>query len=101
MVKDPDAFVARVQYLYEHPEDTAHDEVETADGRFLDRHTDVLRTADGRYLGRVWFFRDVTDRKLAEAKINQMARFDNPDRPGKSQRLRRGAPAGNRLGAPQ
>ena len=75
-VKDPNAFAARVQYIDEHAEDAAHDEVETADGRFLYRHTDVLRTVDGRYLGRVWFYRDVTDRKLTEAKITRMARFD-------------------------
>ena len=75
-VKDPVAFAERVRYLYEHAENAAHDEVETADGRFLDRHTDVLRTTDGRYLGRVWFYRDVTERKLTEAKITRLARFD-------------------------
>ena len=75
-VKDPDAFASRVQYLYEHPGDSGHDEIETVDGRFLDRHTDVLRATDGRYLGRVWFYRDITDRKLTEAKITRMARFD-------------------------
>jgi diguanylate cyclase (GGDEF)-like protein/PAS domain S-box-containing protein len=76
-VKDTNAFIARVRYLYEHPEEASHEEVELTDGRFIDRHTDVLRTADGRYLGRVWFFRDVTEAKRAEAKITQMARFDN------------------------
>jgi diguanylate cyclase (GGDEF)-like protein/PAS domain S-box-containing protein len=75
-VKDTNAFIARVRYLYEHPEEAAHEEVELTDGRLIDRHTDVLRTADGRYLGRVWFFRDVTDAKRAEAQIRQMARFD-------------------------
>ena len=71
---DPDAFIARVQYLYEHPGEAVHEEVETTDGRYLDRHTDVLRSSDGRYLGRVWFFRDVTERKLAEAEITRLAR---------------------------
>jgi len=75
-VKDPERFASRVQYLYEHPEDSGHDEIETVDGRFLDRHTDVLRTTGGSHLGRVWFYRDVTDRKLAEAKITRMARYD-------------------------
>jgi diguanylate cyclase (GGDEF)-like protein/PAS domain S-box-containing protein len=75
-VKDPIEFAERVRYLYEHPESAANDEVETADGRFLDRHTDALRTTDGRYLGRVWFYRDVTDRKLTEAKLARLARLD-------------------------
>ena len=43
-MKDPHAFVARVKYLYEHPEEGGRDELETTDGRFFDRHTGVLRT---------------------------------------------------------
>jgi diguanylate cyclase (GGDEF)-like protein len=73
---DPQAFVARVQYLYEHPEEESHDELETKDGRFIDRHTGVLRTAAGQYLGRVWFFRDITERREAEAQILRAARCD-------------------------
>ena len=100
-VKDPDVFVARVEYLYQHPEDAAQDEVETADGRFLDRHTDVLRTAEGRYLGRVWFFRDVTERKLSEAKITQMARYDFLTGLANRGLFVENAPEHDRQGAPQ
>ena len=75
--KDPDAFVARVRHIYEHTEEAEQDEVETADGRFLDRHTNVLRTADGRRLGRVWFFRDVS---AAQARGSQ----DHPAGPFRS-----------------
>ncbi len=73
---DPDAFAARVEYLYRHPEDGSYDELETRDGRFIDRHTGVLRTPAGEYLGRVWFFRDITERKRAEAQILRAARSD-------------------------
>jgi len=75
-MKDPQAFVARVRYLYEHPEEGGRDELETRDGRFFDRHTGVLRTPSGEQLGRVWFFRDITDHKLAEAEILRSARCD-------------------------
>ena len=75
-VLDPQAFAARVQHLYEHPEEEGHDELETKDGRFIDRHTGVLRTVAGQYLGRVWFFRDITERKQAEAQILRAARCD-------------------------
>ena len=37
------------------------------DGRILDRHSAPLRAADGTWLGRVWYFRDVTGDKRAEA----------------------------------
>ena len=67
--KDPEKFLARVQYLYQHPEEAGRDELETKDGRFIDRHTAALRGDTGQYLGRVWFFRDITERKRAEEEM--------------------------------
>ena len=75
-MKDPAVFGARVHYLYAHPEDVGREELETNDGRFIERHTSALRTAAGQHLGRVWFFRDITDRKQAEAEIRHTARHD-------------------------
>jgi diguanylate cyclase (GGDEF)-like protein/PAS domain S-box-containing protein len=73
---DPQAFLARVQYLYEHPEIEAQDRLETTDGRFIDRRTGVLRTARGDFLGRVWFFRDITEEvRLARQEELQNVRF--------------------------
>jgi diguanylate cyclase (GGDEF)-like protein/PAS domain S-box-containing protein len=75
-MRNPDAFSARVRYLYEHPEDTGTEELETIDGRTIERNTGVLRLPNGRYLGRVWFFRDITERKAAQAQILWTARSD-------------------------
>ena len=75
-MKDPIGFAARVRYLYLHPEEAGHEELEANDGRFIELHTSALRTANGLHLGRVWFFRDITDRKLAEAEIRHRARHD-------------------------
>lgn len=69
--KDPEAFLARVRYLYDHPEMSVHEEVEMADGRIIDRHTSSLRDETGKYLGRVWFFRDVTKQRWDEAAIRE------------------------------
>jgi diguanylate cyclase (GGDEF)-like protein/PAS domain S-box-containing protein len=76
MMKDGEAFLARVRHLYEHPEEAGSDELETKDGRFIERHTAGMRTPDGRYLGRVWFFRDITARRAAEEQIRHSARHD-------------------------
>jgi len=74
---DPQAFIARVQYLYAHPEAEGHDELETNDGRVIDRHTAALRSSGGQYLGRIWFFRDVTeDIRMAKEKELQSFRFE-------------------------
>ncbi len=68
-MKNPREFIARVRYLYEHMAEEANDELETSDGRSIDRHTQVIRTAAGTYLGRVWFFRDITEPKAAAQKL--------------------------------
>jgi diguanylate cyclase (GGDEF)-like protein/PAS domain S-box-containing protein len=75
-MKDPQRFSDLVHHLYDHPDETGRDELETIDGRFIDRLTVTLRPASGEHLGRVWFFRDITDRKQAEADALRMARHD-------------------------
>ena len=68
-VADPDAFIARVRELYEHPDQTARDEVQMRDGRVLDRYGAPVLDADGVYHGRIWVFRDVTAEKRAEERL--------------------------------
>jgi PAS domain S-box-containing protein len=63
---DPEEFVSRVKYLYEHKTQKSHEEIALKDGRTLDRYSAPMETKDGRYLGRVWYFRDITERKRAE-----------------------------------
>jgi diguanylate cyclase (GGDEF)-like protein/PAS domain S-box-containing protein len=75
-MRDADAFVARVRYFYAHPDEAGEDELETRDGRCIERHTTALRTPSGQHLGRVWFFRDITARKQAEAQMRHTARHD-------------------------
>jgi diguanylate cyclase (GGDEF)-like protein len=75
-VKEPEKFRLRVQYLYDHPAEASQDDLEMADGRVIDRHTIVLMKPGGEILGRVWFFRDITARKQAEAQALRMARYD-------------------------
>ncbi len=71
-VADPQQFVARVNYLYEHPSEKADDEVLLKDGRSFQRYTSPMWQGD-RYLGRVWFFHDISDYKRAEQKIREDA----------------------------
>jgi len=76
-VKDKGQFLSRVRYLYDHPEEHSHEEVETADGRIIDRHSASLYDAQRTYLGRIWFFRDITEKKRAAERIAAMARTDS------------------------
>ncbi len=66
---NPEDYAARVEYLYEHSDLTAHDELRPKDGRVIDRHTASLHDAKQKYLGRIWYFRDITERERANEKI--------------------------------
>lgn len=70
---DPEGFMARVAYLYEHPEERVRDELELVDGRTFDRYSAPVQTPDGVTHGRVWFFRDITERKRDEATLRFVA----------------------------
>jgi two-component system, cell cycle sensor histidine kinase and response regulator CckA len=69
---DPRAFLARVQHLYEHRQETGRDEIALADGRVFDRYSAPMFGPGGRYFGRVWYFRDITDRKRAEEERERL-----------------------------
>ncbi len=66
---DRQAFMTRVQYLYAHTDEGAHDELRLKDGRVIDQHTAPLRDAEQKYLGRIWYYRDITERERANDQI--------------------------------
>jgi diguanylate cyclase (GGDEF)-like protein len=69
LVKDPDGFQRRVRELYEHPDENDESHIELKDDRTLERYSTSLRGEEGAYLGRVWFFRDISERRNAERKL--------------------------------
>lgn len=71
LVKYPEAFLEKVMYLYDHPHEASRDEVEFKNGMVLDRYSAPVVGADGRYYGRIWTFRDITDRKQVEEALQK------------------------------
>jgi len=66
---DPEQFLSRVRQLYENRTETGRDELALKDGRAFERYSAPMLGEDGRYYGRVWYFRDITDRKRADREL--------------------------------
>ncbi|MFB6149445.1 MAG: PAS domain S-box protein, partial [Halobacteriales archaeon] len=71
-LEDPDAFIEKVEYLYEHPGEESRDQIRLTDGRVFDRYSAPVEGDDGTYFGRVWFFRDITERETREQILEQL-----------------------------
>ncbi len=67
----PEAYLDRVKWLYAHPRETSQDEVFLVDGRVLDRYSAPMLGPEGKYHGRVWYFRDVTERRHLEDALQE------------------------------
>ncbi len=68
-VESPDAFIERVEYLYSHQDEKSRDEFRLKNGKIFDRYSAPLVDSTGRYRGRIWYFRDITERKQAEESL--------------------------------
>jgi diguanylate cyclase (GGDEF)-like protein/PAS domain S-box-containing protein len=75
-VADPDAFVERINYLYDHWDEKSRDEIKFKNGKVFDRYSAPLVDSRKQYRGRIWYFRDITDRKLVEERVQYLAYYD-------------------------
>jgi len=69
LLTDPEHFLAELQYLSNHRDELSHDEIPLIDGRTFDRYSAPMIGSDGTHYGRVWHFRDITERKAAEKEL--------------------------------
>jgi PAS domain S-box-containing protein len=79
---DPEAFLAKVRFLYDHADQESFDVLDFHDGRVFERYSRPM-IVDGLPAGRVWSFRDVTERKQAgadreklQARLHQNQKFE-------------------------
>ncbi|MEO6397071.1 MAG: PAS domain S-box protein, partial [Tepidiformaceae bacterium] len=66
---DPHGVQKQLAELYADPQRTAESEVSLRDGRRLEMHTAPLVGPDATAYGRAWYYRDVTERKVAEEAL--------------------------------
>ncbi|MEH2288631.1 PAS domain S-box protein [Nostoc sp.] len=75
---NPEEFLAKVEYLYQHSEESSRDEIFLKSGKIFERYSAPVRKQQEAcsetspledYYGRIWYFRDITEYKQAEAQL--------------------------------
>ncbi len=74
-LQDPQTFLSKVRALYK-SSDSSFDSISFKDGRLFDRYSAPL-IIDEKITGRVWNFRDVTERSHLENELNQAQKLES------------------------
>jgi diguanylate cyclase (GGDEF)-like protein/PAS domain S-box-containing protein len=74
-LKEPEQFLKKIADLYADPTAESYDVLEFKDGRVFERYSKPQRSED-EIVGRVWSFRDITDRDRFESELLYLADHD-------------------------
>jgi signal transduction histidine kinase/ActR/RegA family two-component response regulator len=75
-VEDPGQFTQRINHLNSHPAENGEEEIQLKSGTILDRNSTSVVGRDGTHYGRIWSFRDITERKRIEALLFQSQKLE-------------------------
>jgi PAS domain S-box-containing protein len=69
LARHPEQFHERVAYMLARQSETLRGELELKEGTVLDTYSSPVIGKDGKHYGRIWTFRDITERKRSEAAL--------------------------------
>ncbi|MGD0338900.1 MAG: response regulator [Bacteroidota bacterium] len=67
----PDELLTRINYLNEHLDEKSFDELKLNDGSVFEHSSAPVFGPDWKYYGRIWNFRDITNRKREEEEFKK------------------------------
>ena len=70
-LQEPEEFLAKFEYLYNHPEEKSQEEIHLKDERIFYRFSAPVRSQRDENIGRIWYFQDITERKQVELQIQE------------------------------
>ncbi len=71
-LKEPERFEAGIEAIYDSSPPESFDVLELADGRIFERFSKI-QCVDRESVGRIWSFRDITERRIAEKEHAYLA----------------------------
>jgi signal transduction histidine kinase/CheY-like chemotaxis protein len=74
--KNTKQFVEKIVHLNSHLDQVSRDEIELVDGTILDRYSSPVRDKAGIYYGRIWTFRDITEKRQLEQQFRQSQKME-------------------------
>jgi two-component system cell cycle sensor histidine kinase/response regulator CckA len=75
-VREPEQFLEKIKQIYSQPEEKSFDVLHLKDGRIFERYS-LPQRIRGETVGRVWSFRDVTERRQLENLLRQAQKMES------------------------
>ena len=73
LIQEPQRVFSQMEYLEENPTRISRDEIYLTNGQVFDCYSAPALSPKGECYGRIWFFRDITERKQTEAALRLQA----------------------------
>ena len=73
LIAEPQRVFSKIEYLDENPTLISRDEIELNNGQIFDCYSAPAVSPNGECYGRIWTFRDITERKQTEARLREQA----------------------------
>jgi signal transduction histidine kinase/CheY-like chemotaxis protein len=75
-VRNPDQFIGKINFFNSHPDEVCKDEIELLNGTIVERFSSPVRDKAGNHYGRIWTFRDITERRQLEEQLRQSQKME-------------------------